>query len=181
MHTCEAMRRGVMATLATVRVWHDDQGWGIVESEDTPGGCWVHFSHIVSPRYRTLRPGSGLMLEMDGARPGRLPVSGRAGVARPRSTHGQRARRGCSPGIHEHSDAAFRRTEGRRGQATAHGLIVRELPTPDVAEPGTSRQCRDGAAKAVRSGHRPAGECFPAGPAGRPPAPRWIPSGVRSP
>ena len=32
--------------LAQVRVWHDEHGWGVVDSADTPGGCWVHFSHV---------------------------------------------------------------------------------------------------------------------------------------
>ena len=27
-------------------MWHDDQGWGVLDSPDTPGGCWAHFSHL---------------------------------------------------------------------------------------------------------------------------------------
>ncbi len=41
----------------TVREWSDDQGWGVIDSADTPGGCWVHFSVIVSEGYRSLKPG----------------------------------------------------------------------------------------------------------------------------
>jgi CspA family cold shock protein len=41
----------------TVREWSDDHGWGVIDSADTPGGCWAHFSVIVSPRYRSLEPG----------------------------------------------------------------------------------------------------------------------------
>jgi cold shock protein len=42
----------------TVRAWSDDDGWGVIDSADTPGGCWVHFSMIVSQGYRTLEPGA---------------------------------------------------------------------------------------------------------------------------
>jgi CspA family cold shock protein len=41
----------------TVREWSDDHGWGVVDSADTPGGCWAHFSVIVSQGYRSLEPG----------------------------------------------------------------------------------------------------------------------------
>jgi CspA family cold shock protein len=29
-----------------VRDWHREDGWGVIDSPDTPGGCWVHFSHL---------------------------------------------------------------------------------------------------------------------------------------
>jgi CspA family cold shock protein len=45
-----------MASGGTVREWDDAQGFGVIDSADTPGGCWVHFSHIVSSGYRTLNP-----------------------------------------------------------------------------------------------------------------------------
>jgi CspA family cold shock protein len=41
----------------TVREWSDDHGWGVIDSADTPGGCWAHFSMIVSQGYRSLEPG----------------------------------------------------------------------------------------------------------------------------
>jgi cold shock protein len=41
----------------TVREWSDDDGWGVIDSADTPGGCWAHFSMIVSQGYRSLDPG----------------------------------------------------------------------------------------------------------------------------
>lgn len=28
--------------------WSDDDGWGVIESSATPGGCWVHFSVVTS-------------------------------------------------------------------------------------------------------------------------------------
>jgi CspA family cold shock protein len=38
--------------------WSYDHGWGVIDSADTPGGCWTHFSVIVSQGYRSLEPGS---------------------------------------------------------------------------------------------------------------------------
>ncbi|MDQ2815938.1 MAG: cold shock domain-containing protein [Actinomycetota bacterium] len=46
-----------MLSEGTVREWSDDHGWGVIDSADTPGGCWAHFSVIVSPGYRSLEPG----------------------------------------------------------------------------------------------------------------------------
>jgi cold shock protein len=30
----------------TGREWHDDLGWGVLDSPETPGGCWTHFSVV---------------------------------------------------------------------------------------------------------------------------------------
>ena len=46
-----------MLSEGTVREWSDDHGWGVIDSADTPGGCWVHFSMIVSEGFRSLKPG----------------------------------------------------------------------------------------------------------------------------
>ena len=35
-----------MSTVGTVRVWHRDEGWGVIDSPETPGGCWAHFTHL---------------------------------------------------------------------------------------------------------------------------------------
>lgn len=50
-----------------VRMWHAEEGWGVVDSPNTPGGCWVHFSHIQSPGYRELSPGQSVALEWEKA------------------------------------------------------------------------------------------------------------------
>ncbi len=34
--------------VATVREWHEDLGWGVLDSSETPGGCWTHYSNIES-------------------------------------------------------------------------------------------------------------------------------------
>jgi len=32
--------------VGVVREWHDADGWGVLDSDETPGGCWAHFSHL---------------------------------------------------------------------------------------------------------------------------------------
>ena len=29
-----------------VRLWNDEDGWGVIDSVRTPGGCWAHFSVV---------------------------------------------------------------------------------------------------------------------------------------
>jgi CspA family cold shock protein len=64
---------------ATVREWHDELGWGVLDSPETPGGCWVHFSMIVTPivsaspgrvlsEFKTLSPGQ--VVDLDWETPG---------------------------------------------------------------------------------------------------------------
>ena len=54
-------------TTAVVRVWHRDDGWGVVDAEEVPGGCWVHFSVIDGQGYRELRAGQQVLLEFEAA------------------------------------------------------------------------------------------------------------------
>jgi CspA family cold shock protein len=42
---------------ATVREWNDEEGWGVLDSPETPGGCFGHFSDIQLTGFRTLSPG----------------------------------------------------------------------------------------------------------------------------
>ncbi|QPP07366.1 cold-shock protein [Streptomyces bathyalis] len=42
---------------ATVREWSDEEGWGVLDSPETPGGCFGHFSDIRATGFRTLLPG----------------------------------------------------------------------------------------------------------------------------
>ncbi|MFH9549169.1 cold shock domain-containing protein [Streptomyces sp. NPDC017435] len=42
---------------ATVREWRDEEGWGVLDSPETPGGCFGHFADIQAPGFRTLSPG----------------------------------------------------------------------------------------------------------------------------
>lgn len=80
-----------MAT-ATVREWHSDLGWGVLDSPETPGGCWVHFSVIVTPNisespgmamseYKSLTVGQTVDLEWEA--PGQDGFGFVASVVRP--------------------------------------------------------------------------------------------------
>ena len=51
-----------------VREWHDEEGWGVIDSAETPGGCWMHFSAIVSVGYRRLIPGASVEFTTERAR-----------------------------------------------------------------------------------------------------------------
>ncbi|MGY6020367.1 cold shock domain-containing protein [Streptomyces spinosirectus] len=43
--------------IATVREWYDEEGWGVLDSPETPGGCFGHFAHVQMPGFRTLSAG----------------------------------------------------------------------------------------------------------------------------
>jgi CspA family cold shock protein len=44
-------------THGTVRWFDGEQGWGVIDSPEVPGGCFVHFSNIVGDGYRKLDEG----------------------------------------------------------------------------------------------------------------------------
>ena len=46
-----------MASAGTVREWSADEGFGVIDSADAPGGCWAHFSSIAMDGYRSLTAG----------------------------------------------------------------------------------------------------------------------------
>lgn len=46
------------ACVAVVARWSKDEGWGVLEAEELPGGCWVHFSVIDAEGWRGLTTGS---------------------------------------------------------------------------------------------------------------------------
>lgn len=56
-----------MTTRGEVRVWHADEGWGVVDSPDTPGGCWAHFSAVLVAGYRALDAGALVELTYEAA------------------------------------------------------------------------------------------------------------------
>ena len=51
------MARNDRVSSGTVRAWHGDRGFGVIDSADTPGGCWVHFSDVVTDGLGSLRRG----------------------------------------------------------------------------------------------------------------------------
>ncbi|MBU2663787.1 cold shock domain-containing protein [Actinoplanes bogorensis] len=49
----------------TVREWHPDDGWGVIDSAMTPGGCWAHFGSVLTGGYRALSPGQVVSFEFE--------------------------------------------------------------------------------------------------------------------
>jgi cold shock protein len=45
------------AVVGVVRWFSADEGWGVIDAPDAPGGCFVHFSVIQLPGYRELQAG----------------------------------------------------------------------------------------------------------------------------
>ena len=48
-----------------VRVWYQSEGWGVIDSPDTPGGCFAHFSRIWNDK-PSPKPGRGDVVEVTG-------------------------------------------------------------------------------------------------------------------
>ena len=58
------------AVAGVVRSFDADEGWGVVDAPDVPGGCFVHFATIEMPGYRQLREGQRVRFTFE--RPGYL-------------------------------------------------------------------------------------------------------------
>ena len=52
-------------SVGTVRAWNDDEGWGVIDSDRTPGGCWAHYSAIVGEGFRTVTVGATVALDWE--------------------------------------------------------------------------------------------------------------------
>ncbi|MFB9377718.1 hypothetical protein ACFFKU_11375 [Kineococcus gynurae] len=46
-----------MSTRGVVRNWDDDEGWGVIDSPETPGGCWVLWAAVATTTPNGFRPG----------------------------------------------------------------------------------------------------------------------------
>ena len=66
---------------AVVRQWDHEEGWGVLDAPETPGGCWTHFSHVEMDGYRTLTRGQQVDLEWES--PGQDGYDFRAVCVRP--------------------------------------------------------------------------------------------------
>lgn len=49
-----------MRVQGVVRQWDEDEGWGVIDSEATPGGCWAHYSSVNVPGYKKLAVGTSV-------------------------------------------------------------------------------------------------------------------------
>lgn len=54
-----------MSASGLVAVWHDDEGWGVIESAATPGGCWTHFSAVRVDGFASLTQGQEVSFEFE--------------------------------------------------------------------------------------------------------------------
>ncbi len=50
---------------AVVRLWNEDEGWGVLDSLDTPGGCWTHWSRIEMDGFKALTAGQHVRLHAE--------------------------------------------------------------------------------------------------------------------
>jgi CspA family cold shock protein len=51
-----------------VRSFDPDEGWGVIDAPEVPGGCFVHFSNIEMNGYRALTAGQRVRFTFE--RPG---------------------------------------------------------------------------------------------------------------
>jgi CspA family cold shock protein len=49
-----------MTSHGIVREFHPEEGWGVIDGPDVPGGCWVHVSAIAEGGYRQLTVGAAV-------------------------------------------------------------------------------------------------------------------------
>ena len=52
-----------MTSRGIVRFWKSEDGWGVIDCAQTPGGCWVHFSDVDGEGFRKLSPGQEVAFE----------------------------------------------------------------------------------------------------------------------
>jgi cold shock protein len=56
-----------VASSGVVREYHLDEGWGVIDGTDVPGGCWVHFSAIASDGFAHLTAGQQVSFRAEAA------------------------------------------------------------------------------------------------------------------
>jgi CspA family cold shock protein len=62
------VQTGPMASVGSVRTFDADEGWGVIDGPDVPGGCWVHFSALAMDGYRKLTRGQQVSFRAEAAR-----------------------------------------------------------------------------------------------------------------
>lgn len=100
-----------MTSEGTVREWREGEGWGVIDSAATPGGCWAHFSAIEAQGYRSLEPGSQVRFTYE--------APARTGSATGQCGCGRRARAGRA--LERHADiGGLGGTPGQAGRRIAY-------------------------------------------------------------
>jgi CspA family cold shock protein len=62
------VQTGPMKSVGSVRTFDPDEGWGVIDGPDVPGGCWVHFSVLAMDGYRKLTRGQQVFFRAEAAR-----------------------------------------------------------------------------------------------------------------
>jgi CspA family cold shock protein len=55
-----------MDSVGVVREFHPEDGWGVIDSAQVPGGCWVSFAAIRVDGFRELTPGQPVRFAFEG-------------------------------------------------------------------------------------------------------------------
>lgn len=84
-----------MTTRGVVQFWNDDEGWGVIDSDQTPGGCWAHFSVIESDGFRALT--AGQVVDFDWLQGDQDGYSYSASEIRPTAGEGEKRTRSGRP------------------------------------------------------------------------------------
>ena len=58
-------RLSPVETVGVVRSFDLEEGWGVLDSPDVPGGCFVHYSDVDEPRHGELRPGQRVRFKFE--------------------------------------------------------------------------------------------------------------------
>ncbi len=67
-----------------VKSFNDEEGWGVLTSDEVPGEIWVHFLHIERDGYRELRTGQDVEFDWEHFPAGQDGYTYRACRVRPR-------------------------------------------------------------------------------------------------
>jgi cold shock protein len=59
----------LLVTHAVVREWHEEEGWGVADAPEAPGGIFIHFSFIEAEGYRSLETEEVVELRLEGPLP----------------------------------------------------------------------------------------------------------------
>lgn len=92
-----------VTVVGRVAFWRQEEGWGVVACEQTPGGCWVHYSAVQTEGFRELHPRQEVDLDWE-----HTPQDGYRFRATSVWPHGQNPR--PHPGADSTASAAYRST-----------------------------------------------------------------------
>jgi CspA family cold shock protein len=56
-----------MTSHGVVREFNIEEGWGVIDGPDVPGGCWVHFSAIAMDGFKALTAGDAVAFRAEPA------------------------------------------------------------------------------------------------------------------